>query len=193
MIAMNDADPHMSPEERAQLLTWLDESREEFFHAIDGVTIDQWTWKPADGRWSVGEGAEHVVLTEGLLFALVHKALAAASNPQWMAQTDGKAALIANVMPGTCKAIAPEPIVPRFGLTHAQVRERFERQRADIARFARETDAPLKAHTHDHAMRFFGTLNAHQWLIYVPLHTIRHARQIAAVKSQPAYPKPQSA
>jgi len=188
MTAMNDADPRISPEERAQLLTWLDESREEFFRAIDGVTIDQWTWKPADGRWSVGEGAEHVVLTEALLFGLVHKALAAARNPQWMAQTDGKAALIANVMPGTGKAIAPEPIVPRFGLTHAQVRERFERQRADIARFARETDAALKAHTHDHPMRFFGTLNAHQWLIYVPLHTIRHARQIAAVKGQPGYP-----
>jgi len=187
MTAMNDADPHMSPEERAQLLTWLDDSREEFFQAIDGVTVEQWAWKPADGRWSVGEGAEHVVLTEALLFGLVHKALAAASNPAWMAQTDGKAALIANVMPATGKAIAPEPIVPRFGLTHAQVRERFERQRADIARFARETDAALKAHTHDHPMRFFGTLNAHQWLIYVPLHTIRHARQIAAVKGQPTF------
>jgi uncharacterized damage-inducible protein DinB len=183
------ADPHLSPEERAQLLTWLDESRQEFFQAIDGVSIEQWAWKPADGRWSVGEGAEHVVLSEALLFGLVRTALAAASNPAWQEQTGGKADLIANVMPATGKAVAPDPIVPRFGLTHAQVRERFEQQRADIARFARETDAALKAHTHDHPMRFFGTLNAHQWLIYVPLHTIRHSRQIAAVKSQPGYPR----
>lgn len=185
---MSTADPYLSSEERAQLLTWLDESREEFFQAIDGVTIEQWAWKPADGRWSVGEGAEHVVLSEALLFGLVRKALAASPNPAWQAQTDGKAGLIANVMPATGKAVAPDPIVPRFGLTLTQARERFEQQRVDIARFARETDAALKAHTHDHPMRFFGTLNAHQWLIYVPLHTIRHARQMAAVKNEPGYP-----
>ena len=186
---MSGDDPYLSSVERAQLLTWLDESRQEFFQAIDGVSIEQWAWKPADGRWSVGESAEHVVLTEALLFSLVRKALAADSNPAWQAQTGGKADLIASVMPGTGKAVAPDPIVPRFGLTRAQVRERFEQQRVDIARFARETDAALKAHTHDHPMRFFGTLNAHQWLIYVPLHTIRHARQITAVKNEPGYPR----
>ena len=186
---MSVDDPHLSPEERSQLLTWLDESRREFFQAMDHVTIEQWAWKPADGRWSVGEGAEHIVLSEALLFGLVRKALASASNPAWLVQTAGKADLIANVMPAKGKAVAPDPIVPRFGLTLAQVRERFEQQRVDITRFARETGAALKAHTHDHPMRFFGTLNAHQWLIYVPLHTIRHSRQMAAVKKESGYPR----
>jgi hypothetical protein len=32
-------------------------------------------------------------------------------------------------------------------------------------------------------------LNAYQWLIYLPLHTERHDKQIAEVKASPGYPK----
>ena len=34
----------------------------------------------------------------------------------------------------------------------------------------------------------FGTLNAYQWLIYVPLHTLHHGKQIANVKAATGYP-----
>ena len=58
------ADPHMTKEERANALQWLEQSRAEFLAAVDGVTAAQWKWKPAPDRWSVGEVAEHVVLAE---------------------------------------------------------------------------------------------------------------------------------
>jgi len=44
-----------------------------------------------------------------------------------------------------------------------------------VLKYARETGAPLKAHTA--ANPFFGSLNAHQWLLYVPLHHLRHNQQ----------------
>ena len=56
------ADAHMTPEERKKVLNWLDESHKEFLSAIEGVTAEQWKWKPVPDRWSVGEVAEHVVL-----------------------------------------------------------------------------------------------------------------------------------
>jgi hypothetical protein len=87
------------------------------------------------------------------------------------------------------KAQAPEPIVPRSGLTLAQVQERFEQQRAEIVKFAAETDVSLKEHTAEHPFPIFGTLNAYQWLIYVQLHTERHDKQIAEVKATAGYPK----
>jgi hypothetical protein len=31
-------------------------------------------------------------------------------------------------------------------------------------------------------------LHAYHWLLYVPLHTIRHNQQIAEVKAAPGYP-----
>jgi hypothetical protein len=66
------------------------ESSQEFCAAIAGVSDDQWNWKPAPERWSVGETAEHIVLAEALLFGFVRKALSAAPNPVWEEQTKCK-------------------------------------------------------------------------------------------------------
>jgi hypothetical protein len=84
--------------------------------------------------------------------------------------------------------VARAPIVPRDVPTRAQVKERFERQRIDIVDFASRTQTALKEYTVVHPFPIFGTLNAYQWLIYVPLHTIRHDKQIAEIKATPGYP-----
>ena len=137
-MPLRAADPHISAEERPQLLKWLDESHKEFFAAIDGVSDAQWKWKPAPERWSVGETAEHIVLAEALLFDFVRKAMATPPNPAWEEQTKGKTELLIRVMPSRQgKAVAPEPIVLHEGLARAQVKERFEKQRIDIVKFAR--------------------------------------------------------
>ena len=184
------ADAHMTPEERAKVLKWLDESHKEFFAAIDSLSEAQWRWKPAPDRWSVAETAEHIVLTEAALFGRVQPAIAAPANPAWEEQTKGKTEFIEKVMaPRLGKAQAPEALVPTGGITVVQIRERFERQRVDILKFAKETSVALKAFTAPHPMAVFGTLNAYQWLIYGPLHTMRHDKQIAEVKATPGYPQ----
>ena len=184
------ADAHMTTEERTKVLHWLDESRQEFLASIDGVSEEQWKWKPAPERWSVGETAEHIVLAEAMLFENVKNAMSSPANPAWEEQTKGKTEFIVQVMaPRLGKAQAPEPIVPRNGLTQSQVRDRFEQQRAEIVKFASDTNLALKEHTVVHPFPIFGTLNAYQWLIYVPLHTERHDKQIAEVKATAGYPK----
>jgi hypothetical protein len=179
----------ISEEERTQVLKWLDESHKEFFAAIDGVSDAQWKWKPAAERWSVGETAEHIVLAEALLFGFVGKALEAPPNPAWEEQTKGKTELLIQVIPSRlAKGVAPEPIMPREMVTRAQARERFEKQRIDIVDFARESQMAWKEHTVVHPFPAFGTLNAYQWLLCVPLHTMRHGQQIVEVKAVPGYP-----
>ena len=188
-FALRAADPHVTADERAQLLKWLDESRQEFFTAIDGLSDAQWRWKPAPDRWSVGETSEHIVLAEAMLFGFARKAIAAPPNPDWEKQTAGKTEFLVRVMPARQgKAVAPEPIVPREGLTRAQVKERFDKQRIDILDAVNGAGAALKEHTAVHPFPVFGTLNAYQWLVYIPLHTMRHDKQIAEVKTTPGYP-----
>lgn len=173
-----------------QVLTWLQESQKEFLSAIEGLSDAQWKWKPAPDRWSVGEVAEHIVLAERALFSSVTKAIEAPPNPDWEEKTKGKTELIERVMaPRLGKAQAPESIVPRSGMTQDQVRERFLEHRATIVKLVRDTDVALKEHTVEHPFKFFGTLNAYQWLIYIPLHTERHDKQIAEVKATPGYPR----
>ncbi len=184
------ADAHMTAEERAKAIGYLEESRKEFLAAIDGVTAEQWKWKPAPERWSVGETAEHIVLAEDLLFGNVKKAIASPPNPEWEEKTKGKTEFIERVMaPRLGKATAPEPIVPGGKMTQAEVRERFLKQREEIEKFAREIQVALKEYTVEHPFAVFNTLNAYQWLIYAPLHTERHDKQIAEVKATQGYPK----
>jgi hypothetical protein len=187
-VPVRAADARMTPEERAKVLKWMDESRKEFLAAIDGLTEQQWKWKPAPERWSVGEVAEHIVLAEALLFGAVQKAISSPANTAWEEKTKGKGETIEAVMaPRLGKAQAPEPIVPKGDMSPAQVKERFEKQRVEMVKFATETDVPLKQYTLDNP--FFGTLNGYHWLIYAPLHTMRHDKQIAEVKATAGYPK----
>ena len=152
------------------------------------MTDEQWKWKPAPDRWSVGEVAEHVVLAEASQFANVKKAIASAPDPAWEVKTKGKTeTLVAVLAPRLGKAQAAEAIVPKGGMTQAQVKDRFEKQRSEMVKFATEADVPLKQSTVDNP--FFGPLNGYQWLIYAPLHTMRHDKQIAEVKATAGYPR----
>src|SRR5262249_60943 len=60
-------DPRLSPEEREQVLAWLDESETAFLKAIDDVSAAQWKWKASPEQWSIGETAEHIVIAEAFL------------------------------------------------------------------------------------------------------------------------------
>ncbi len=171
------ADGKMASEERAKVIKYLKDSHE------------QWNYKPSPERWSVGEVTEHIALAEALLFGAVQKALEAPVNPDWETKTKGKTEFLEKVMVDRSrKAAAPESIVPS-GKTRTEVMKMLKDGRAKTLKFAEETQIPLKEHTLDHPFPVFSTLNAYQWLIYIPLHNLRHNQQIAEVKASEGYPK----
>src|SRR5690348_5125898 len=187
---LNAADGALTPAERAHAIQLLQDSQKEFLSYVSGLTDEQWNYKAGPDRWSVGETAEHIVLAEGLLFSAVQGAVAAPVNPDWETKTKGKTEFIEKVMVDRShKATAPEQIVPSGKLTREEVIQRYKEARAKTLKFAEETDVPLKSHTFDHPFPVFGTLNAYQWLIYIPLHNMRHDQQIAEVKASAGYPK----
>ena len=183
-------DPKPTAEDRAKVIRYLDQSEKQFKELIANVSPEQWKWHPAPGKWSVGECAEHIVLAESLLFASVQKAIANPPNPAWAEQTKGKTEFLERIMPNrTGKAIAPESIVPSGGWTKEETIARFDEARARTRKFAETTDIALMEHTVDHPFPVFKTLNAYQWLIYIPLHNIRHNGQLEDVKKAEGYPK----
>ncbi|MEW6212033.1 MAG: DinB family protein [Acidobacteriota bacterium] len=185
-----EKNPRMTAEEKARVIGWLIESEKEYLSAIENLTPAQWSYKSSPFRWSVGEVAEHIALTEAALFASVERALASPANPDWETKTAGKAEFIERVMPSrTGRAQAPIEVRPSGKLTRDEVIRKFKEMRAKMQAFAEKTDLPLKAHTLDHPFRVFNTLSAYDWLIYIPLHTLRHNKQIAEVKSSAGYPR----
>ena len=183
------ANAKLTAEERAKAIQYMTESRDKFLAEISNVSEAQWKWKAAPDKWSVGEVAEHIYLAEGRLFGAMQGALATPPNPDWEAKTKGKNEFLEKVLAGRQgRAQAPEAIVPSGKLSRDEVVAKFKEARAKTLAFAETTQLPLKEHTLDHPMPVFGTLNAYQWLIYAPLHNIRHNLQIAEVKASPGYP-----
>ena len=181
------ADPKMTKAERAELIELLNKSEKEFLQAVEGLSQQQWSFKPGPDRWSVAECAEHIVLAEALLFETATRSLTAASDEKWE-DTLRKTDILRRALPNrSTKVDAPAAIKPRQAMTRQQLMARFKEQRARALAYVQETEAPLKAHTA--ANPFFGPLNAHQWLLYIPLHHLRHNLQIAEVKSSSSYPQ----
>jgi hypothetical protein len=189
-LLLQASDANITAAERAHAIELLQDSQKEFLSLVDGLTEEQWNYKPGPDRWSVGETAEHIVLAEGGLFANLERAMAAPPNPDWETKTRGKTEFIEKVMVDRShKAQAPEAIVPHGKLSHEEVIQRYKAGRAKTMKFAEDNEVPLKEHTADHLFPVFGTLNAYQWLIYIPLHNMRHDQQIAEVKASPGFPK----
>ena len=186
-------DAVMTDSERTELLALLDESREQYLGLIASASDAQWSWKPNEKRWSVGECAEHILRSNEALFGNVKQALASRANPEWREATKGKAALLRTVMPnrqpmGTGGATAPMEIRPTGEGSRQSIVQRFNALYDEIEEWTKTSKAPVKAHTAEHPFPVFATLNAHQWAIYVPLHTIRHSRQMIEVMETEGYP-----
>lgn len=182
--------PTLTTEERAKAIKLLNESHKQTLDLIEGLSEEQLKFKATPEKWSVLEVAEHIALAEGLLFGAVDGALAAKENPEWETKTKGKTEFLERVIVSRDrKASAPESIVPSGKLTRDEVIAKLKESRAKTLKFAEETKLPLKAHTFDHPFPVFNTLNAYQWLIYIPLHNIRHNQQIEEVKANPNFPK----
>ncbi len=188
--AMASDEGKITMEERAKVIKMLTETRAETLESLEKLSDEQLKFKPAPDKWSVLETAEHIMMAESLLFGAVQGAIASKANPDWEAKTKEKAAFLEKVLPDRSgKAQAPESIVPSGKLTRQEVIAKFKEARAKTMKFAEETQLPLKVHTLDHPFPVFGTLNAYQWLIYIPLHNVRHNKQIAEVKASPNFPK----
>jgi|SRR5512143_1260913 uncharacterized damage-inducible protein DinB len=184
-------DGKLTPEEKAKAIKMLMDSQNEFLSYVEKLSDAQWNARPIPFKWTVGETAEHIALAEGLLFSAMERALAAPINPDWETKSAGKEAILDNILAGRKgKAQAPEPIQPlKRKMSRTEIMTLFKEGRAKTLKFIETTDQPLKAHTLDHPFPIFGTLNAYQWLLYIPAHNLRHNKQIAEVMSNPAFPK----
>ena len=173
------------------LIKYLHQSEAEFIALLADVDEVQWRWKAAPDRWSVAETATHITIAEDLLFQLSRKAMNSPADADWEAKTATKTALLERVLPDrTRKVQAPEPLDPGTApMTKAQVLAKFKESRARTTTFAETTELPLREHLTKGLFPIFDPLNAYQFVLYIPLHNIRHNKQIAEVKADPGYPR----
>lgn len=189
--AMAADDPRITAAERETLLKYLDQSQREFETLLEGVSEAQWNWKAAPDRWSVAEVARHILISEDYLFEQAMGAMKNPADPDWMSKTAAKTALLERVLPDRSRRVqAPEPLNPLGAgpMPRNQVLAAFREKRARTRRFGETTELPLREHLTKGLFPIFDPLNAYQFVLYIPLHNLRHNQQIAEVKASAGYP-----
>lgn len=176
---MNVSDPRITAEERAHVIELLRDTQAEFLALTTPLSDAQWS--AVAGGWSVAHIAEHLVLGEVGMMRKIEQAMAAPAVVDWDSLFR-KTRLLDRVLPDRSrKADAHTVLVPHGSWTREGCMARYRLGRAKTLRFAEETDLPLKAHASDHPFPVFNMLNAYQWLLYIPLHNLRHNQQIGEV------------
>lgn len=193
-VAADEPNPSLTDAEFADLVREMDESQALLLGLITGLTDEQWNFKPKPDRWSVAECTEHIVRSERALLDFAQNAMKNPPDPEWYTRTKDKAEFLRRVMPnrnpgGVGGAQAPMEIRPTEHWSRARAIEEFYKIHGVVRAYIETMPREVKNRTFEHPFPIFNWLNAYDWLLYVPLHTVRHSRQIIEVQSDPNYPK----
>src|SRR5580693_7590167 len=67
--------------ERDRAIAELTASRQQFLDSVAGLSPTQWNFKPDEKTWSVAECAEHIAVSEDVIFGYVAKFVEAPAAP----------------------------------------------------------------------------------------------------------------
>ena len=188
LVATCAAGETLASAERDKAIRHLNETKAAFLDSIQGLSAEQWAFKPAPDVWSVAQVAEHITVSEEMILGLVQKLLASPGDPDQIAQAKGKDDQLLKMVPDRSEKFkAPEMLQPKSRWSQAELPGQFTSSRAGTMDFIRTTQEDLRGHTGPHPV--FKTLDAYQWILLLSAHSQRHTAQILEVKANPGFPK----
>jgi hypothetical protein len=183
----------MTDAEFAELTKLLDDSHDGLLALVSGLTDEQWTFKQNPDRWSVGECTEHIVRSQRAMLETIQRILAGPRDADWATKTAGKTDIVRQLVPmrgpqGQGGVQAPEEIRPTENWARAHAIRELYAVHGEVRAFVETTDRAVKDRTMESRIPQFGWMNAYDWLNLLPLHVVRHSKQIAEVQADPKYP-----
>jgi len=173
--------------DRDRAIAELTASRQQFLDSVAGLSPAQWNFKPDEKTWSVAECAEHIALSEDLIFGSVTRIVQAPAAPdQKSAVTDDF--ILKALVNRSHKFQAPAVLQPKHTFaTPQETIDHFKQSRERTIAYVRETQDDLRGHFFDHPV--FKTMDAYQWILLLSAHSQRHTAQLNEVKANPNFPK----
>ena len=159
----------LSQGERDRAMSSLHATRKMFLDEVANLSDAQWTFKPAPERWSIAECAEHIAVSEDLLFQLVtEKLMKSPAEPDKSTdEQKAKDAKVLEMIPNRDrKAQAPEFLKPSGKRKSRQeMIDQFQQSRDRAIAYIDKGDASMRHHFAPHpAME---VLDAYQWVLLI--------------------------
>ncbi len=162
------------------------------FAAVESLNQAQADWRPAPGKWSVGETLHHLVLSDRS-FALAVRKLVQRGRREGLAAGPSarrswpRMHTIADVSAsGPVKN--PERVTPAHGLPIEQLRADLAATHESVAaQIPGLSGLDLDALRLPHPLGF--ELNLYRWVDIAGAHERRHLAQIEAIMAEPGFPR----
>lgn len=176
----------LTDQEREAAIGRLRTSGAKLVSAVEGVSGEQWKFKPAPDRWSIAECVEHVVASDRMLFLFATQKLMAMPAPANPEKRSDEAVVAAGANRDR-KVKTMEFLEPKGRFASKQeALEALRKGRETIADYLKSTTDDLRAH----GVKSFGAYSdAYQFLLTIAAHAERHTAQIEEVKAAAGYPK----
>jgi hypothetical protein len=169
-------------------LSALHASRKLFLDSVAGLSDAQLNFKPAPGRWSIAEIAEHVALSEQFIFQEADAALNSPAREKVADPGKMDEKILAAIPDRSVKATAPEALRPQNHFkSAAEAVSAFKSLRDAHIKYLGETQDRLREHFFKNPV--MGDVDAFQWILFMSAHTERHVAQILEVKASPGFPQ----
>jgi hypothetical protein len=162
-------------------------SRAELRAAVDAVPRALHNTQPAQGRWSVVNVIEHLVMVETGIAGLFKKRVDEARTSGLGHETETSSVLdqpvLAPIGDRTRRIVGSDAVRPPSTLDTETAWQQLTVTREQLRDVVLSADGlALGAITHPH--RVFGVLNLYQWLVFLAGHESRHAAQVREIGAQ---------
>jgi DinB superfamily len=178
----------MTTQERQLVLEQLASSEARLLGLVEGLTVAQWGFREAEGRWSIAENVEHCILFEEFIRGVIARTLEGAAEPEKMVEAAAKEALVLGLAERRATKFSAREVVRPVGtwVDMGEMVAEFRKTRARTVAFVEGVQGDLRGHFFPHVA--FGDLDCYQWLVVLGQHGARHALQIEEVKRDVGYP-----
>lgn len=179
---------YFSEKDREFAVKYLDETRADYLNQLKGLSDKQLNFRAAEGRWTIAEIAEHIIVVEEALFGMLN-ARVLKSEPPKCADVFRVAdnTVILTVTNRSQKFTAPEAVKPNGRWkTRDELSASFEKTRNITTDFVKNNKIDLR---NLFGQSPVGTIDAFQWLLFINAHSERHLAQLKEVKADKKYPK----
>ena len=179
----------LTDKEREHLVSYLQDTQKKLMKETEGLTAEQWAFKPAPEVWSVAEVLEHITVSEKGVMEMMNGILQTPLTAEQKAEVPAKTEMIVPLMRDRSQKFqAPEVVQPTKQLGEgSEVGKAFSSTRGSMLEFVKSSGADFHGNGMEHPA--FGALDGYQWLLFIAAHAERHLMQIQEVKANPEFPK----
>lgn len=188
LAAQAPAPKVFSEKDREFAVKYANDTRDDFVKQLTGLSDAQLNFRAAEGRWTIGEIAEHIIVVEQALRGMVvdagMKTPIPAAKDEYPRVND--LAIVLAITNRGQKFTAPEPVRPNGRWkTVPDLLANFESTRKATIDFMKNVKDDMRAHFVDIPM---GKTDVFQGYLFIIGHSERHLAQLKEVKADPKYP-----